>query len=47
LVDVVLDGQVVRRAVRTGRLFGGDVEVLSGLQVGEVVVVHRQASSGG
>lgn len=40
LVDVVEDGRVVRRSVRTGRRIGADVEVLSGLQEGEQVVVH-------
>jgi RND family efflux transporter MFP subunit len=37
LVDVVTDGRVARRSIRTGRRFGGDVEVLSGLQEGEQV----------
>ncbi len=43
LVDVVRDGQASRRAVRTGRTFDGTVEVLSGLQVGELVVAPSAA----
>ncbi len=39
LVEVVENGQPVRRAIRTGRTFGDDVEVLSGLEEGEQVVV--------
>ena len=45
LVDVIVDGRAVRRAVRTGRTFDGDVEVLSGLREGETVVVHRQQTA--
>ena len=37
LVDVVENGQVNRRAIRTGRLIDDDVEVLSGLREGEQV----------
>jgi membrane fusion protein, multidrug efflux system len=39
LVEVVDNGQVGRRSIRTGRTFGEDVEVLSGLCEGEVVVL--------
>ncbi len=39
MVDVSDKGQAVRRAVRTGRSFGEDVEILSGLREGELVVV--------
>ena len=39
LVDVIDDGKPARRAIRTGRTFGDDVEVLSGLDKGEQVVV--------
>jgi RND family efflux transporter MFP subunit len=39
LVDAVQDGRAVRRSIRTGRRFGDDVEVLSGLREGEQVVV--------
>lgn len=39
LVNVPADGHVLRRAVRTGRKFDEDVEVLSGLRAGEKVVV--------
>ena len=44
LVDVVEDGHVVRRAVRTGRVFGEEVEILSGLRDGEQVVVSAGPS---
>lgn len=39
LVDVVENGQVNRRAIRTGRSIEDDIEVLSGLRDGEEVVV--------
>ena len=39
LVDVWENGQVQRRAIRTGRLIEGGREVLSGLTAGEKVVV--------
>jgi RND family efflux transporter MFP subunit len=38
LADVLEGGRVTRRAVRTGRTFDGNVEVLSGLWDGEQVV---------
>jgi RND family efflux transporter MFP subunit len=38
-VTVVVDGRAARRYVRTGRERGPDVEVLSGLAAGEVVLV--------
>lgn len=44
LVDVAEDGHIVRRAVRTGRVFGKEVEILSGLREGEQVVVPAGAS---
>lgn len=37
LVDVVENGYVTRRAVRSGRIINGNVEVLSGLREGEQV----------
>ena len=43
LVDVVQDGRVVRRSIRTGRRLAEDVEVLSGLREGEQVVVPTSA----
>ena len=43
LVDVLKEGHIVRRSIRTGRRFGEDVEVLSGLQEGEQVVVAAPA----
>jgi len=43
LVDVVQDGGVARRSIRTGRRRGGDVEVLSGLREGEQVVTPSPA----
>lgn len=39
LVDVVQDDRVAQRSIRTGHRLAGDVEVLSGLRVGERVVV--------
>jgi multidrug efflux pump subunit AcrA (membrane-fusion protein) len=39
LVEVVKDGHVTRRSVRTGRRLGPDIEVLSGIQEAEQVVV--------
>jgi RND family efflux transporter MFP subunit len=39
LVEVEGNGHTQRRAVRTGRTFGEDIEVLSGLRVGERVIV--------
>jgi multidrug efflux pump subunit AcrA (membrane-fusion protein) len=38
-VEVVKDGRPNRQPIRTGRAFGDDVEVLSGLREGEKVVV--------
>lgn len=40
LVQVVRDRRVIRRAVRTGPRRGTSVEVLSGLEAGDVVLVH-------
>ncbi len=39
LVDVIENGQSVRRAVRTGRSLGDEVEILSGLREGELVLL--------
>lgn len=39
LVEVVEDGRTSRRAIRTGRIFDDQVEVLSGLRAGEKVVI--------
>jgi len=39
LVEVVQDGQARRRTIRTGRTFGEDIEVLSGLREGEELAV--------
>jgi membrane fusion protein, multidrug efflux system len=39
LVDVSREGTIQRRAVRTGRVFDRNVEVLSGLTTGEQVIV--------
>jgi RND family efflux transporter MFP subunit len=47
LVDRVENGRPTRRAVRTGRTFGDDVEILSGLGAGDALVaprVHAKAS---
>jgi RND family efflux transporter MFP subunit len=43
LVDVVEDGQLRRRAVRTGRTVGDDREILSGLREGERVLIGAAA----
>ena len=45
LVDVAHDGTMQRRAVRTGRVFEENVEVLSGLSNGEQVVVPDSGKS--
>jgi membrane fusion protein, multidrug efflux system len=45
LVDVVEDGRPARRSIRTGRAFGDDVEVLSGLRAGEQVVVPTESAN--
>ena len=45
LVDVVENGRVSRRAIRTGRAIEDNVEVLSGLSEGEEVVVPAAAES--
>ncbi|MCA9293842.1 MAG: efflux RND transporter periplasmic adaptor subunit [Phycisphaerales bacterium] len=42
-VDVAVDGQRRRRAVRLGRDFGDEVEVLSGLAAGEQIVIDAPA----
>lgn len=47
LVDTVEQGRSCRRAVRTGRVFAEDVEVLSGLQEGKQVVVAESEVSQG
>ena len=39
-VRVLLDGAPVVRSVRTGKTIGGQVEILSGLNAGDVVVVE-------
>jgi RND family efflux transporter MFP subunit len=40
LVQVVKDGRAIRRAIRTGPKQGASVEVLSGLDAGDVVLVN-------
>lgn len=45
LVDVVEQNHTRRRAVRTGRVFKDDVELLSGLQEGEQVVVPAESAA--
>jgi len=45
LVEVVEQGQASRRAVRTGRTIGEDVEVLSGLRAGEQVVIPAASAA--
>ncbi|MBN2325802.1 MAG: efflux RND transporter periplasmic adaptor subunit [Candidatus Omnitrophica bacterium] len=43
LITVKKDQQLVTRAVRTGRRWNGDIEILSGLTEGEEVVVSQGA----
>ncbi len=43
-VQVVENGRAYRRAVRTGRLLDGEIEILSGLRGGEQVVVPDPAA---
>jgi multidrug efflux pump subunit AcrA (membrane-fusion protein) len=45
LVDVVEKGHPRRRAVRTGRTFDDNVEILSGLRAGEEVAVPGSGSA--
>ena len=44
LVRVVNGGQTTCQAIRTGRAFGDDVEVLSGLREGEQVLLDKETS---
>jgi RND family efflux transporter MFP subunit len=47
-VDVVADGSLQRRMIRTGRLgMPGRVEVLSGLRAGDEVVIYDEAPAAG
>lgn len=45
LVQVVENGRVANRAIRTGREFGEEAEILSGLREGEMVVVPTSAEA--
>ncbi len=45
LVEAVENSRLTRRAIRTGRTFGDDVEVLSGLRVGEEVALPKPSPS--
>ncbi len=47
LVEVVQQGRASRRAIRTGRTVGDDVEVLSGLRAGEQVVIPPASPAAG
>lgn len=42
VVDIVQDGKLKRRFVRTGQQFGDRVEILSGVEVGETVAVSTK-----
>lgn len=46
-VDVAIKGVRHRRAVRLGRVFDGNIEVLSGLAAGEQIVIDAPARSEG
>jgi RND family efflux transporter MFP subunit len=39
MVNIIHKGQIIRRTVRTGRTFDGDIEILSGLREGEKAIV--------
>lgn len=45
VVDVVEEGRLQRRFVQTGKVFGDQIEILSGLSVGEVVAAAREEQS--
>jgi RND family efflux transporter MFP subunit len=45
LVDAVEHGRSIRRTVRTGRVFADHVEVLSGLQEGEQVIIASASAA--
>jgi hypothetical protein len=42
VVEVVSDGRQFMRHIRTAKRFGEQIEVISGLNAGEVVVSHLQ-----
>jgi len=42
VVKVVADGRQLMRHIRTGKTFGDQVEVISGLHAGETVIVHPE-----
>lgn len=46
LIDVWENGKELRRAIRTGRAFGDDVEVLSGLSEGEQIILPVASDAG-
>lgn len=43
MVDIAVDGRIIRRMIKTGRAAGGEVEVLSGLAGGERLVITESA----
>ncbi len=43
LVSVKKDQRIVSRAVRTGRLWNDDIEILSGISEGDEIVIHEGA----
>lgn len=45
LVEVLQQGRVSRRTIRTGRVLGTNVEVLSGLREGEQVVLPEASGA--
>lgn len=45
LVEIAADGKPMVRAIRTGRVLGDDIEVLSGLREGEQVVLPAKAET--
>ncbi len=43
LVSVMKDQRIVSRAVRTGRIWNGDIEILSGISDGDEIVINEGA----
>jgi multidrug efflux pump subunit AcrA (membrane-fusion protein) len=43
LVQLVADGRVQSRIVKTGKQRNGNVEIISGLEAGETLIIHSSA----
>ena len=46
LVKVIHDGHVALRIVKTGKRMDGKVEIISGLEAGESIVIEGEAKDG-